>query len=166
MSDVIPISPVLELAGLGKRFPGVVALDAVSLALRPGEVHGLIGQNGAGKSTLINILSGMYAADAGSIAMGGQPLVLAGPRHALALGIATVYQELSLLPNLSIAETGARPRAAPLRLFDRAAARRRPSPRWPRSVWRSRRTRRSAASPSPTSRWSRSPRRSPSRRAC
>ncbi len=124
MSDVIPISPVLELAGLGKRFPGVVALDAVSLALRPGEVHGLIGQNGAGKSTLINILSGMYAADAGSIAMGGQPLALAGPRAALALGIATVYQELSLLPNLSIAENlalGREPRR--FGLFDRAAAR-------------------------------------------
>lgn len=97
-------SPVLEVRGLGKRFPGVVALDDVSLALQSGEVHGLIGQNGAGKSTLINILSGMYAADGGSIVLAGAPVTIRGTRQALGLGIATVYQELSLLPNLTVAE--------------------------------------------------------------
>jgi ABC-type sugar transport system ATPase subunit len=97
-------SPVLEVRGLGKRFPGVVALEDVSLALQPGQVHGLIGQNGAGKSTLINILSGMYAADAGSIVLAGAPVAIRGTRQALGLGIATVYQELSLLPNLTVAE--------------------------------------------------------------
>jgi ABC-type sugar transport system ATPase subunit len=81
-----------------------VALEDVSLALQPGQVHGLIGQNGAGKSTLINILSGMYAADAGSIVLAGAPVAIRGTRQALGLGIATVYQELSLLPNLTVAE--------------------------------------------------------------
>ena len=96
--------PQLEISGLGKRFPGVIALDDVSLDLRAGEVHGLVGQNGAGKSTLINILSGMLAADAGTIRIGGAPVVIRDPRHAIALGIATVYQELSLLPNLTVAQ--------------------------------------------------------------
>src|SRR5687767_12458085 len=86
--------PQLEIRGLGKRFPGVVALDDVSLDLRAGEVHGLVGQNGAGKSTLINILSGMLSADTGTIRLGGAPAVIRDPRHAIALGIATVYQEL------------------------------------------------------------------------
>jgi ABC-type sugar transport system ATPase subunit len=97
-------APLLEIRGLGKRFPGVVALDDVSLDLRAGEVHGLIGQNGAGKSTLINILSGMLAADEGSLRLGGGEVAIRDPRHALSLGIATVYQELSLLPNLTVAQ--------------------------------------------------------------
>ncbi len=96
--------PQLEIRGLGKRFPGVIALDDVSLDLRAGEVHGLIGQNGAGKSTFINILSGMLSADAGTIRIGGAPVDIRDPRHAIALGIATVYQELSLLPNLTVAQ--------------------------------------------------------------
>jgi len=97
-------SSLIEIRGLGKRFPGVVALDDVSLDLRAGEVHGLVGQNGAGKSTLINILSGMLSADAGSIRIGGAPVAIRDPHHAIALGIATVYQELSLLPNLTVAQ--------------------------------------------------------------
>ena len=96
--------PQLEIRGLGKRFPGVIALDDVSLDLRAGEVHGLVGQNGAGKSTLINILSGMLSADTGTIRIGGAPVAIRDPRHAIALGIATVYQELSLLPNLTVAQ--------------------------------------------------------------
>jgi ABC-type sugar transport system ATPase subunit len=96
--------PALEVEGLSKRFEGVVALDDVSFALAAGRVHGLIGQNGAGKSTLINILSGMVAADAGSVRLAGAPVAITGTRHALALGIATVYQELSLLPNLTVAQ--------------------------------------------------------------
>ncbi|MBL8580326.1 MAG: sugar ABC transporter ATP-binding protein [Mesorhizobium sp.] len=97
-------TPLLEIDTLGKRFPGVVALDGVSLSLRAGEVHGLIGQNGAGKSTLINILSGMLTPDAGAIRLDGAPVAVRNPRHALSLGIATVYQELSLLPNLTVAQ--------------------------------------------------------------
>jgi ABC-type sugar transport system ATPase subunit len=95
--------PALEVVGLRKQFPGVVALDAVSLSLETGEVHGLVGQNGAGKSTLINILSGMYARDEGSILLDGKEVGALSTRHARELGIATVYQEQSLLPNLSIA---------------------------------------------------------------
>ena len=96
--------PLIEIGGLGKRFPGVVALEEVSLELRAGEVHGLIGQNGAGKSTLINVLSGMLQPDAGSIRMAGVPVTIGDARRVLSLGIATVYQELSLLPHLTVAE--------------------------------------------------------------
>ncbi|MDW6025341.1 sugar ABC transporter ATP-binding protein [Mesorhizobium sp. BAC0120] len=96
------VSPVLEVTGLTKRFPGVTALDDVSLALLPGQVHGLIGQNGAGKSTLINILSGMYSADAGTIAVKNSPVEIASTHQALSLGISTVYQEHSLLLNLTV----------------------------------------------------------------
>jgi ABC-type sugar transport system ATPase subunit len=108
-------TPVLEVRGLGKRFPGVVALADVSLRLEAGEVHGLVGQNGAGKSTLINILSGMYEADEGTVHLGGAPASIRGTRDALSRGIATVYQELSLLPNLTVAENlalGREPRSA------------------------------------------------------
>src|SRR3954469_21931860 len=87
--------PLIGIDGLRKRFPGVVALDGVSLDLFAGQVHGLIGQNGAGKWTLINVLSGMIAPDAGSIRLGGEAVAIGDPRRALSLGIATVYQELS-----------------------------------------------------------------------
>ena len=94
----------LEVSGLTKRFPGILALDDVSVAFRPGEIHALVGQNGAGKSTLINILSGMLQADAGEVRVGGRLATIASTRHAVDYGIATVYQELSLLPNLSVAQ--------------------------------------------------------------
>jgi ABC-type sugar transport system ATPase subunit len=97
-------APVLEANGLTKRFPGVTALDDVSLTLFPGRVHALIGQNGAGKSTLINILSGMYAADSGAIAVTGRAVEIGSARQALSLGISTVYQEHSLLLNLTVAQ--------------------------------------------------------------
>ncbi len=96
--------PALAVKGMTKRFPGVLALDDVSLTLRAGEAHALVGQNGAGKSTLINILSGMHAADSGTIAIGGRTTEIHDTRHALAMGIATVYQELSLLLNLTVAQ--------------------------------------------------------------
>ncbi|MCB1487180.1 MAG: sugar ABC transporter ATP-binding protein [Bauldia sp.] len=97
-------SPVLAIRGLGKRFPGVVALDDVSLEVAVGSVHGLVGQNGAGKSTLINILSGMFPADEGTIAIDGKTQIIRSTGYAQSLGIATVYQELSLLPNLTVAQ--------------------------------------------------------------
>lgn len=100
MSEV----PVLELAGIAKSFLGVRALAGVDLRLRAGEVHALMGQNGAGKSTLIKVLTGVYAADAGTIRIGGEPVRPRSPLDAQRLGISTVYQEVNLCPNLSVAE--------------------------------------------------------------
>jgi len=99
-----PASPALEVRNLTKQFPGVLALDRVAFALRRGEIHALVGQNGAGKSTMINVLSGMLAPDAGEIRLAGQPANIHSTRKAIELGIATVYQELSLLPNLTVAQ--------------------------------------------------------------
>ena len=96
--------PALELAGVDKRFPGVHALKAVSLAVYPGEVVGLIGENGAGKSTLMKILSGVYQPDGGQIRKDGKTIVLRSPFEASGHGIGMVHQEQSLLSNLSVAE--------------------------------------------------------------
>ncbi|MEJ7805045.1 MAG: sugar ABC transporter ATP-binding protein [Telluria sp.] len=96
--------PVLELRGICKQFPGVRALHDVALRLFPGEVHTLMGQNGAGKSTLIKVLTGVYAPDKGSIALAGQQIRPTSTAHAQQLGISTVYQEVNLCPNLSVAE--------------------------------------------------------------
>ena len=96
--------PILEMRGIRKAFPGVVALDGVDLTLHAGDVHMLLGENGAGKSTLTKILSGAYRMDAGVIRVNGQPVNIDGPRDALALGIRVIYQELSLVPQLSVAE--------------------------------------------------------------
>ena len=100
----LTVHPALEMRGISKRFPGVVALDRVDFTVRRGEIHSLIGQNGAGKSTLMSILSGVYVADEGEILIDGEPVTIAHPREALRRGIGTVYQELSLLPNLSVAD--------------------------------------------------------------
>jgi ABC-type sugar transport system ATPase subunit len=96
--------PILEMVGVTKRFPGVLALDKVNFSVRRGEIHSLIGQNGAGKSTLMHVLSGIYPANEGQIFIDGQPVTITHPREALRLGIGTVYQELSLLPRLSVAD--------------------------------------------------------------
>ncbi|MFG6440138.1 sugar ABC transporter ATP-binding protein [Roseateles sp. LKC17W] len=96
--------PVLELAGIHKSFPGVKALSDVSLRLFPGEVHALMGQNGAGKSTLIKVLTGLYQPDAGTITLDGQAIQPKRTEDAQAHGIRTVYQEVNLCPNLSVAE--------------------------------------------------------------
>lgn len=98
------LAPVLEMRGIRKVFPGVVALDNVDLSLDAGEVHVLLGENGAGKSTLMKILSGAYRRDAGEIRMHGRPVEIDGPGDALALGIRVIYQELNLVPQLSVAE--------------------------------------------------------------
>jgi ribose transport system ATP-binding protein len=97
-------APVLEMRGIRKAFPGVLALDGVDLTLEAGDVHMLLGENGAGKSTLMKILSGAYRRDAGEIRMHGRPVDIRGPRDALALGIRVIYQELNLVPHLSAAE--------------------------------------------------------------
>jgi ribose transport system ATP-binding protein len=99
-----PPAPVLEMRGIRKVFPGVVALDHVDFDLRAGEVHVLLGENGAGKSTLMKILSGAYRKDAGEIVLDGHPIAIGSPRNAQTLGIATIYQELSLVPQLTVAE--------------------------------------------------------------
>jgi monosaccharide-transporting ATPase len=101
---VDPISPVLEVSGIHKQFPGVKALADAGLRLYPGEVHTLMGQNGAGKSTLIKVLTGVYQPDGGSILLSGRPIAPRSTQEAQALGISTVYQEVNLCPNLSVAE--------------------------------------------------------------
>lgn len=98
-----PPAPGLEVRDVAKVFGGVVALAGVSFALRPGRVHALLGENGAGKSTLLKILSGAHAPDRGVILIDGRPLRLAGPLAARQAGIAIIYQELSLVPWLSVA---------------------------------------------------------------
>ncbi len=94
----------LEVKRVSKHFLGVQALDDVSFDLQPGEVLALIGENGAGKSTVIRILSGAHAPDAGEVHVNGERVTIAGPATAEKLGIATVYQELNLFPDLSVAE--------------------------------------------------------------
>jgi ribose transport system ATP-binding protein len=95
---------MLTLKNVTKRFPGVLALDDVSIEIRPNEIVGLIGENGAGKSTLMKLLTGAYRQDSGEIALNGKPLAIRSPRDATAKGIAMVYQEQSILPNLTVAE--------------------------------------------------------------
>lgn len=95
---------VVRFEGIGKRFPGVVALDNVTLTVRAGSCHGLCGENGAGKSTLGKILAGIYAPDAGRMLVRGRVARFAGPRDALAAGVGMVHQELAFCDNLSIAE--------------------------------------------------------------
>jgi ribose transport system ATP-binding protein len=96
--------PLLAMRGIVKQFPGVRALDGVDLDVAAGEVHCLLGQNGAGKSTLIKVLAGAHSPDAGEIVWEGRQVVFAAPQAADAAGIATIYQELDLVPGLSVAE--------------------------------------------------------------
>ncbi|MBN1675303.1 MAG: sugar ABC transporter ATP-binding protein [Kiritimatiellae bacterium] len=95
---------ILRLSHITKTFPGVTALDDVSFEARRGEVHALCGENGAGKSTLMNVLAGIYHPDAGRIEVNGRPVTIESQHHSQALGIATVYQDRSLVENLSVAE--------------------------------------------------------------
>jgi simple sugar transport system ATP-binding protein len=97
-------TPILEMSGIDKTFPGVKALQQVNFRLFPGEIHTLMGQNGAGKSTLINVLTGVLGHDRGEIRLGGQTVRFAAPLDAEAAGIQTIYQEVNLCPNLSVAE--------------------------------------------------------------
>lgn len=96
--------PAVTMTDVTKSFGRTVAVNGVSFEVQPGRVHALMGENGAGKSTLMKMLAGVYRPDAGEITIAGRPVSFANPREALANGISTVFQELSLLPNLSIAE--------------------------------------------------------------
>ena len=95
---------ILSIKGLSKGFPGVQALSKVDFSLKRGEIHALIGENGAGKSTVIKVLTGVYKRDAGEIIYEGRPLECTSPLHAQEVGISPVYQEVNLVPNLSVAE--------------------------------------------------------------
>jgi monosaccharide-transporting ATPase len=120
------VQPVVEMRNISITFPGVKALDGVDFRLVPGEVHALMGENGAGKSTLIKALTGVYGIDAGTILVRGEEQVFAGPGAAQQAGIATVYQEVNLCPNLTVAENillGREPRR--LGRIDRGAVRKR-----------------------------------------
>ena len=96
--------PVLAMAGIGKRYPGVVALRDVDLVLRRGQIHGLVGENGAGKSTLIKILAGAIAADSGEVRVGGVAVENPTPARMHELGVAVIYQDLMLAPHLTVME--------------------------------------------------------------
>ncbi len=114
------MEPVIEARSVVKAFPGVLALDRVSLALRPGEVHALVGENGAGKSTLIKVLTGVYQADEGAVVYKGQTVRFARPMDAQRAGVSTIYQEVNLIPLMSVARNlflGREPRG-PLGLID------------------------------------------------
>jgi L-arabinose transport system ATP-binding protein len=94
----------LEFHAISKQFPGVQALDRVSFSVREGSVHGLVGENGAGKSTLLRILSGAHAPTGGTMLLGGKEVRFSSPREALDAGVAVIYQELNLVPDMSVAE--------------------------------------------------------------
>jgi monosaccharide-transporting ATPase len=114
--------PLLEVAGVSKLFPGVRALDDVSFTLAPGEVHALVGENGAGKSTLIKVLTGVYQPDGGELRYRGEPARFDTPMAAQRAGISTIYQEVNLIPLMSVAHNlflGREPRTK-LGLLDEA----------------------------------------------
>jgi ribose transport system ATP-binding protein len=118
--------PILEASGIRKQFGGVIALAGAQFALEPGEVHALVGSNGCGKSTLCKIIAGSVAADAGSVRLDGREVSFGDPRQAAAAGIGVFYQELSLVPAMTVAENiylGREPRTR-AGLVDRQAAQR------------------------------------------
>jgi general nucleoside transport system ATP-binding protein len=120
-------APVLEMRGITKRYPGVIANDGIDLDLRKGEIHALLGENGAGKSTLMNVLYGLAEPDAGEILLDGEPVRIAGPTDAIRRGINMVHQHFMLVPVLSVAENvmlGAEVMANPIFLDQRRAHRR------------------------------------------
>ena len=106
MTDQEPAvhAPALEMRGITKRYPGVVANDGIDLDVRPGEIHALLGENGAGKSTLMNILYGLARPDDGQILLDGTPVQISGPADAIARGINMVHQHFMLVPVLSVAD--------------------------------------------------------------
>ena len=123
-----PTPPLLELRDVGKDYGTVVALDGITTTVRAGEVTCVLGDNGAGKSTLIKILSGVHRPDRGEVLLDGAPVAFGAPREALDAGIATVYQDLAMIPLMAIWRNfflGAEPTRGwgPFRRFDAAQAR-------------------------------------------
>src|SRR5512137_1944815 len=94
----------VEMRGVTKRFPGVLANDQVNLQVRPGEVHALLGENGAGKTTLMNILSGLYRPDVGEVLVDGRQLRFGSPRDSIAAGIGVIHQHFHLVEVFTVAE--------------------------------------------------------------
>src|SRR5260370_41885861 len=94
----------LEMRGITKRYPGVVANDHIDLVVRPGEIHALLGENGAGKTTLMNVLYGLATPDEGEILLNGDPVRISGPADAISRGIDMGHQHFMLVPGLSVAE--------------------------------------------------------------
>ncbi len=118
----------LELKGITKRFPSVVANEAIDLTVAPGEIHALLGENGAGKSTLMNVLYGLYRPDEGEIIIDGKPVQFNGPGDAIAAGIGMVHQHFMLIPVFSVTDNimlGVESTSGPLLALDRDKARRR-----------------------------------------
>jgi ABC-type uncharacterized transport system ATPase subunit len=127
MDSVTEATPVLAMRGITKRYPGVLANDAIDLDLRAGEIHALLGENGAGKSTLMNILYGLAVPDEGSILIDGKPVEILSPHDAIDRGISMVHQHFMLVPVLTVAENillGEETMANPV-FIDRNEARRR-----------------------------------------
>ena len=120
-------APALEMRGITKRYPGVVANAGIDLEVRPGEIHALLGENGAGKTTLMNILYGLATPDEGEILLDGKPVTLTGPSDAIARGISMVHQHFMLVPVLTVAENivlGEETMAGPIFLDRKEASRR------------------------------------------
>ena len=118
---------IVEISGITKRFPGVLALDKVSLGVRPGEVHAVVGENGAGKSTLMNIMAGDLQPTEGELRIDGKPVRFRSALDSRAAGIVVVYQELALCPTLSVAENimmSTIPGSSPMSLVPRTEMRR------------------------------------------
>jgi ABC-type uncharacterized transport system ATPase subunit len=97
-------APALEMRGITKTYPGVVANDGIDLDVKPGEIHALLGENGAGKTTLMNILYGLAKPDAGQILLDGQAVEISGPSDAIERGISMVHQHFMLVPVLTVAD--------------------------------------------------------------
>lgn len=125
MTADLPATPLLKMSGITKSFPGVRALDGVDLEVGAREIHALLGENGAGKSTLLKILAGAQSPDSGTIEFGGEAVTLANPHAAQGRGIVTIYQEFTLVPDMSIAENvfiGREPGAGPFVNWPKMAA--------------------------------------------
>lgn len=130
---------LFRMEGISKSFPGVKALDNVSFSVNKGEVHGLVGENGAGKSTLMKVMSGVYQADEGKIFIEGQEVKINNISKAHELGVAIIFQELNLLPHLSVADNifvGRQPKKARSSMIRRCI--KKPSAFW--TNWASRST--------------------------
>jgi len=123
--ETISVPPAIEMRGIVKRFPGVVANDGVDLVVRPGEIHALLGENGAGKSTLMKILFGLYHPDEGKILFDGRPARFSGPREAVEAGLGMVHQHFMLIPRFTVTENVILGSEGDSFTLDRASAERR-----------------------------------------